>query len=122
MQTDENWMNEAACVGMDPAIFFIDTRRTTNREETQVALSTCRSCPVSDQCLEENMEEIFGIWGGKTAEERQKMRAYAGGAKKQCENCGDRFFSVSNRARMCSDKCRDIARRKRQARFDAKRR
>lgn len=122
METNtKNWMSEAACVGMDPAIFFIDTRRTKNREETRAALDACESCPVSDQCLEENIDETFGIWGGKTAEERRKIRAHEGGATRRCENCGDRFFSVTARARMCSDKCRDIARRKVLARSEAKR-
>jgi WhiB family redox-sensing transcriptional regulator len=126
METDNthtistNWMDSAACVGMDPEVFFVDTRRVKTKAETRLALDTCARCPVSAECLEYNIDEPFGIWGGKTAEERQKIRKEYG-SRRRCQICNKMFETTSVHAKMCSDDCRVYARRMVHARSDAKR-
>lgn len=68
-----NWVDQAACRGIDPALFFLD-------HGEGVAVSTirevCFCCPVIAECAEyalANFEE-FGIWGGLTPRERQAVR------------------------------------------------
>lgn len=115
-----DWLNDAACKGMDPQMFYIDTRRSMNQPETRYAISVCKACPVVKRCLEENIHEQYGIWGGKTAEERQKMRARMG-AGLRCVMCDKKFSSLTLQARYCSQACRSEARRVSAKKFDLKR-
>lgn len=59
------WMNDAACVGADPNLFF-ETARETD------AKAICRDCPVEGDCYRyARLEGIdWGVWGGQTAAER----------------------------------------------------
>ena len=116
----KDWIKDAACVGMDPEIFFSDTRRVKTKPETRLALDTCNKCPVSEECLQENMGELFGIFGGKTAEERQKIRSRTG-SMRTCTMCGKKFSTKSVHMGMCSDECRHEKRRMVRARSDANR-
>jgi|688.fasta_scaffold1008164_2 hypothetical protein len=103
----KNWMDEAACKNMEPEIFFTDTRRQIS-EEAQLALKTCNRCPVKKQCLDENIREMWGIWGGTTAEERQSGRV-AFGKQVSCKICGTIFYTKSNNT-LCSQKCQSKSR------------
>lgn len=82
------WMNEAACAGLDPPIFFDraydDGNPARSRRESglQYARSICARCPVQSDCLEYALanRERFGIWAGTTPPERAallKQRARA---------------------------------------------
>jgi WhiB family redox-sensing transcriptional regulator len=66
------WHQEALCAQTDPEIFFPEGNTTTKQ-----AKAICKTCPVSLQCLEYALKrtEVYGIWGGTTATERQRMRA-----------------------------------------------
>lgn len=56
---NKDWRSEAACVGMDPEIWF-----PTNKAETEVARSICRTCPVVGACLSSAMSQpTVGVWG-----------------------------------------------------------
>ena len=65
------WQDRAACLGMDPDLFFPE-RGASTRE----AKSICRSCPVRVDCLEFALAngEKFGIWGGMSERERRRIR------------------------------------------------
>ncbi|MHB8465406.1 MAG: WhiB family transcriptional regulator [Acidimicrobiales bacterium] len=67
----ENWRQQAACRGLDTAIFFPPTD-----SEAGPAKAVCAQCPVRDECLEwaiaSRQEE--GIWGGMTDGERRRLR------------------------------------------------
>lgn len=45
-------------------------------ERIRKARSICAVCPVVEECLEYALErrEVYGIWGGKTERERQRIR------------------------------------------------
>jgi WhiB family redox-sensing transcriptional regulator len=66
--TDERpWVVFSACRDKDPDIFFPATK-----EESDVAISICLTCPVRSECLAYALEarERFGIWGGLTDKKR----------------------------------------------------
>ncbi len=72
------WMKQAACLGLDPSLFFseMDIDGQDTRVNTAGAREVCRSCSVRMECLMsayENREE-FGIWGGVTPSERRPHR------------------------------------------------
>jgi WhiB family transcriptional regulator, redox-sensing transcriptional regulator len=64
-----NWKKDGACFGMDPDLFFpVDGLMTPQ------AAAACDRCPVREPCLEFGLHEEFGIWGGKTVRDRQRLR------------------------------------------------
>jgi WhiB family redox-sensing transcriptional regulator len=68
------WRLEANCSGMDPDLFFAE--RGDCMVQVKAAREVCAGCTVREACLEEALETgvRFGIWGGKTAQERRKLR------------------------------------------------
>ena len=67
---DRGWLNESACRGLDPAIFYPLTD-----DEAEEAKSVCGACPVQEACLEHAIghREHNGVWGGATERERQRI-------------------------------------------------
>lgn len=67
---DLGWQNRAACVGVDPELFFPDRTHNTGN-----AKKVCRQCPVRNQCLGYALRhnEQFGVWGGLTVRERRQL-------------------------------------------------
>lgn len=61
---------DRACADTDPEIFF--PGRTGSARE---ALDLCSQCLHRQACLEWaiDTEQLFGVWGGTTAEERTAM-------------------------------------------------
>lgn len=75
--TAHDWHADAACRGMDPALFFPDAKGpTVVAPEVEAA---CRRCPVKAECLDEVLawtdEADWGWRAGLTAAERRKLRA-----------------------------------------------
>lgn len=68
---EENWQDNANCLGVDPDLFFPE-RGASTREAKEV----CRGCCVREQCLEYALEngDKFGIWGGLSERERRRIR------------------------------------------------
>ena len=68
---DDNWQDDANCLGVDPDLFFPE-RGASTREAKEV----CRGCVVRGQCLEFALQngEKFGIWGGLSERERRRIR------------------------------------------------
>ena len=79
-----NWYDLAQCIGTDQLVFFPESagRNKGQAQENpkivleNIAKSICRVCVVSDKCLEYALEtnQSNGIWGGKTPDERRKIR------------------------------------------------
>ena len=67
---DRNWVDVAACKGLDPAIFYPPTD-----EDAEHAKAICAECPAQDPCLEHAIElrEKNGVWGGATERERLRI-------------------------------------------------
>ena len=67
------WQERGLCRRLDVALFFDDDG---DRRREAAAKRVCRRCPVSDRCLAHALRvgEEYGIWGGLTAAERDKLR------------------------------------------------
>jgi WhiB family transcriptional regulator, redox-sensing transcriptional regulator len=71
-----NWRSAGACLSADPDLFFPIS--TTGPAEKQIAMAKmiCAGCTVRRECLEFAMthDQLYGIWGGTTPEDRQRAR------------------------------------------------
>ena len=72
---DDTWMRRAACQGMDTERWF----PVGNGKPDDLAVATCRRCPVSLDCLlysfgEPGDQAEYGVWGAMTKDQRQRER------------------------------------------------
>lgn len=69
-----DWLKDANCASTDPDVFFSD-----GRLRIEQAKVVCSNCPVIAECLEWalQVEDMEGIVGGTTMEERDEMRRAA---------------------------------------------
>lgn len=71
------WQFSAACREVDPETFFYEPKERghAKRKREQAAKKVCAGCPVLTQCLKHalNAPEHYGVWGGTTEEERQRL-------------------------------------------------
>lgn len=82
-----DWHDLAQCIGTDQTVFFPESSgfgkghayKNPKIVLENIAKSICRVCVVSDECLEYALEtnQSDGIWGGKTPEERKRIRKQA---------------------------------------------
>lgn len=68
-----SWQDRAACDGQPVNLFFPDRGQSDKR-----AKEICQKCPVTQECLDlarrnERDSARFGIYGGLTADERQRL-------------------------------------------------
>jgi WhiB family redox-sensing transcriptional regulator len=69
--TDDQWRQQAACIGQPPNMFFPDR---TDRADRDDAKAVCAVCPVRVECLTEAVTHRYhGIWGGTNDEDRKKV-------------------------------------------------
>lgn len=67
------WMGEALCREVDFNLFFPE-----DPVQSQQARRVCSRCPVRQDCLTYALENpVWGVWGGTTLPQRQKMRGAA---------------------------------------------
>ena len=68
-----DWMTAARCAHADPELFFPKPRHHRDAAE---AKAICAACPVIGDCLAYALGQpnLYGIWGGTTADERQGLR------------------------------------------------
>jgi WhiB family redox-sensing transcriptional regulator len=64
-----DWEARAECRKHDPDKWFSTEPRTIIE-----ALDICDTCPVKTLCLTRGMRERYGIYGGKTAASRARLR------------------------------------------------
>jgi len=84
-----NWRSASACLSADPDLFFPITMTGPAEKQIAQAKMICAGCQVRQECLEFAMthDQVYGIWGGTTPEDRQrarrrKRRAAAAAAKR----------------------------------------
>ncbi|WP_030747776.1 WhiB family transcriptional regulator [Streptomyces sp. NRRL S-31] len=69
------WQAEAACRGMDSAVFFSPPgeRGNARRSREEKAQEICRNCPVSALCgaFAAASGQRYGVWGGRTEAQRR---------------------------------------------------
>jgi WhiB family redox-sensing transcriptional regulator len=72
----DDWMEDAACRGMDSNIWF-----PIQGGDLKGPRAICATCPVTDPCLEKALHDEprpTGIWGGTTERQRRDMRTALG--------------------------------------------
>lgn len=124
MSAAENWQFEAACLGVDPDLFFPGLG-----EDAEPAKRICAECPIRERCLDDAIErgEKFGVWGGKSERERRRIRRQRlqerslAGTTVPCQVCGRLFVRRSNNHKACSDVCSLAAQRRRQRAWEMSR-
>jgi WhiB family redox-sensing transcriptional regulator len=69
-------MDEAVCRGAaDPELFFPVSEVGPGTRQVNEAKAVCARCPVRPDCLAFALEQdLDGVWGGTTEEERRAMR------------------------------------------------
>lgn len=69
-----DWHVDAACRKFDSDVWF-NVGGKDNRQHVRKAKSICNFCPVSGECLDYAISnsERYGIWGGKTPNERARL-------------------------------------------------
>lgn len=114
-----DWRDEAACLGMNPDLFFPD-----QGDYGHEARKVCAGCPVLESCRSwaiVNERGREGIWGGLSGSERQRVRMGAPLRDRNltivCAACGVDFPNVPHGApaRFCSKRCRNRASDRRRA-------
>jgi WhiB family transcriptional regulator, redox-sensing transcriptional regulator len=77
---DWDWQFDAACRGLDTSAFYHpENERGPSRERRErQAKAVCARCRVVEQCLAWALttREPYGVWGGLSAEERERMLRY----------------------------------------------
>lgn len=70
------WRNRSACLDEDPELFFPVGTTGPALDQTERAKAVCRSCPVSNECLEWALDtnQDAGVWGGLNEDERRALR------------------------------------------------
>lgn len=106
-----SWLDRAACRGTDPAIFFPERGDSRGVE---FAKSICAACDVRVECLEENLFEDDGIFGGLSGRQRRQMRSKLG-QRRTCRHCASAFLRTHPGQAYCSEVCkrapRDVPKR-----------
>lgn len=70
-------MEKANCIGIDPNIFFPEQY---DWKAMNVAKAICEECVVKTVCLEDNLNETIGVFGGTSARERLRIRSSRAGS------------------------------------------
>lgn len=70
-EDDMPWRKNAACLNVDPALFF-----PGRGESCKEAKAVCAECRVRQECLDYALDdrELWGIWGGTSEKERRLLR------------------------------------------------
>lgn len=73
-QTDDRWMNAAACKGLTHLFFPPPAERPQARERREaMATAVCGSCIVNGTCREfARTNHEYGYWGGESEDERHE--------------------------------------------------
>ena len=70
LSSEQAWMNEANCRGLDASAFF-----PSDASGVEAARRVCAECSVRSECLEYSLENRLdhGIWGGTSERQRQRL-------------------------------------------------
>jgi WhiB family redox-sensing transcriptional regulator len=76
ISTAENWRSAGACQSADPDLFFPISSKGRAERQIAEAKAICMGCTVRQICLEfaVSHNQVHGIWGGTTPEDRQRDR------------------------------------------------
>ena len=70
------WRDRAACLGLDPELFFPIGNTGPALIQTEEAKAVCRRCEVIEDCLSWAMHshQDDGVWGGLSVDERRALK------------------------------------------------
>lgn len=117
-----DWMEQAACKGKEPALWFPLPLGGPNGPEFSAAeqrnvdraKTYCRTCPTREECLEFGLHEEHGIYGGKTPRERRailrnrndgRLRQPVPKTEKRCKGCQEMFTPARSNREYCTREC-----------------
>lgn len=104
--SEDDWRREAACRFVAVETFFPE--RGDHRTVT-AALDVCKSCPVKEPCLEENIFQRDGIYGGMTARQRRQFRLRERPTRtRRCIECAHEFVPTGSQQLICSEQCKSV--------------
>ena len=71
-----DWRSRAACIDVDPELFFPIGTTGSAVDQTDEAKRVCARCPVREDCLEFALasNQDAGIWGGLNEDERRTLK------------------------------------------------
>jgi len=71
-----NWRSAGACLSADPDLFFPISSAGLGERQIAQAKMICTGCQVRQECLDFALahDQVYGIWGGTTPEDRQRER------------------------------------------------
>jgi WhiB family redox-sensing transcriptional regulator len=71
-----DWRSAGACLDADPDLFFPISMTGRALDQIAKAKAICAGCRVRAECLEfaQTHDSTYGIWGGTTPEDRQRVR------------------------------------------------
>lgn len=64
MNNSLDWLDLAACKGMDTELFFTSQSGPAAHREARTAYAICAQCPVTQRCAEYGANDQYGVWGG----------------------------------------------------------
>lgn len=67
------WREDAACATVAVDLWFPEASQSGVAAR---AKAICATCPVRALCLQEGLNEIHGVWGGTTPQERKALRRH----------------------------------------------
>lgn len=103
LDTRDAWKLDALCRGMNPNVFFPERG---DHYPVQAARDLCSRCPVKTACLQANLWERDGIYGGTTPSDRKKLRKqYRATHTRKCAECARTFLGKSVKQMTCSPAC-----------------
>lgn len=121
------WQDSALCREVDPQLFH--TERVGEQARVNSAKRVCNGqidkgiepCAVRDTCLQWALEigDNHAVLGGTSPKQRQRMRTEqrrANGGRVRCRICRRLYIAAAPQAMDCSDECRLVSRRQREAR------
>ena len=71
-----DWRSKAACLDVDPELFFPIGNTGPALRQIEDAKSVCRRCTVVEQCLSWALTsgQDSGVWGGLSEDERRALK------------------------------------------------
>ena len=79
-----DWRDKAACLTVDPELFFPVGNTGPAVDQIEKAKSVCARCTVTEICLQYALEsgQDSGVWGGLSEDERRALTRRAARARR----------------------------------------
>lgn len=79
-----DWRDKAACLTVDPELFFPVGNTGPAVDQIDKAKSVCARCTVTEICLQYALEtgQDSGVWGGLSEDERRALKRRAARARR----------------------------------------